>query len=498
MATWTLNPGSSLQTLINNAGVVNGDTIELAPGTHNSDTVLTISKQLTIKAAVAGSYPNLKLFQNNFSPPLFTFQTSNITIEGLEIDNTRATTNNCYFSNVTTAITNLTITKCKLHHFRRQEQGGTSNGVDGFTFTHNEVYSFEHTGLEFSNIKNATITHNKIYNQQNITSNGQAGITWFARADVGTSVIAYNYIWGVRYGISIQPGVLSSVSTGTIDIHHNTIDVGLGVVTNSVLPTTILNYSRSGSTVTVNTTSPHGLVTGNYIIMANTGTAGSNNIDSFIGGVAITSTPTTSQFTITAGSGTYSNVVPINTARIMKIDITHQPQRWATSFYTLGTNKLNGANIKFRDNLISRSLGAMYIAGNNVFTSEMVFENNLFFDTNALHWPVMSGSSPIIGIRYQFETFEHVNGKRRRPIPSTQDMTKARNRLNVAGKGSKPIASYSNFTDKYWMTFKNNFHGNPLYAMNGVTPETFYVLLDGSPAKGTATDGTNIGAWQGP
>ncbi len=40
--------------------------------------------------------------------------------------------------------------------------------------------------------------------------------------------------------------------------------------------------------------------------------------------------------------------------------------------------------------------------------------------------------------------------------------------------------------------------GDPLYVASGTTPDQYYALQCGSPALGTATDGTNIGAWQEP
>jgi len=43
----------------------------------------------------------------------------------------------------------------------------------------------------------------------------------------------------------------------------------------------------------------------------------------------------------------------------------------------------------------------------------------------------------------------------------------------------------------------NGLTGDPLYAATGVTPDEYYALRAGSPAYFAATDGTNIGAWQG-
>jgi hypothetical protein len=218
MADWIINPGTSIQTTINGAAPT--DRILLNPGTYSVDNTLAISKTLTIMANVPGSYPNIRL---NFSTYAYglTFGANDIILDGLDIDNTRAGTSLGYIR-ASTAISNLTVQNCKIHNFRRWFVGDAGL-VNGFNLLNSQVYLMYYTFLEISNAQNIQIKYNW-FNQQTNTSGGEAAVTYYVPATVGTCEISYNYITGTRYGIELSPTTADSPSSGTILVCHNTVD----------------------------------------------------------------------------------------------------------------------------------------------------------------------------------------------------------------------------------------------------------------------------------
>jgi len=401
MADWVINPGTSIQTTINSAAPT--DRILLNPGVYSVDDTLNINKTLTLMANVPGSYPNVRL---NFTTYVYglVFGASDIIVDGLDIDNTRAGVSLGYLraSNGVT-FSNLTVQNCKIHNFRRWFVGDMGL-VNGFNLLNNQIYNFYYTSLEISNAQNLQIKYNW-FNQQTNTSRGEAAITFYIPATVGTCEISYNYITGARYGIELAPATVNSPSSGTILVCHNTVD------TNMI------------ATHAANINSPY------------------------------------------CG-------------------------RYGTSFWTSGTNKLNSVNITFRDNLFSRLLVyGMFLTGNAGLIGTFTIKNCLYFDNYWYYWPLTG--------RYQYEYFGHLNGRQKQQVPGFDSRFIRRSIGKPTCRVQIPIVGGANITDQYLFQFENCIQADPFFNLVGSTPQEFYSLRNGSPAIGTASDGTNIGAWQG-
>ena len=62
--------------------------------------------------------------------------------------------------------------------------------------------------------------------------------------------------------------------------------------------------------------------------------------------------------------------------------------------------------------------------------------------------------------------------------------------------GSRGAVGWGNFGSGNGFGFNSDLQADPLYAATGTTADAYYALTTGSPALGTASDGTDIGAWQ--
>jgi hypothetical protein len=164
--------------------------------------------------------------------------------------------------------------------------------------------------------------------------------------------------------------------------------------------------------------------------------------------------------------------------------------RYGTSFWTAGTNKLNGININFRDNILSRHLVyGMYISSQNVLLNQFNIKNCLFFDNYWYYWPTTG--------RYTYEHFGHLNARQRLQVPAFKPIFRRQSLYKPTPRCQKANVGYSNATDQMLISFTNCLNTDPFFTLSGAVPSDFYALKTGSPAIGTASDGTNIGAWQG-
>jgi hypothetical protein len=136
--------------------------------------------------------------------------------------------------------------------------------------------------------------------------------------------------------------------------------------------------------------------------------------------------------------------------------------RYGISLWANPGKMFNGANVRFRDNIISRGLTyAVYGSPTKFLTQPLIFNNNLFYDNYWYYWPATG--------RYTNEWF-----------------------------GDSPIAAigWGDATDSL-LPINCMSIQDPMFAMTGTQASEFYSLLPGSPALYSASDGLNIGAWQG-
>ena len=394
-----INPGTSIQTTINNA--LSGDRILFNSGAYNADSNLNINKPLTLKPTIDGTYPNIRLNGTTYAYFL-NFGASNITIDGLDIDNTRGGISQGYIHN-TTAISNLTIKNSKIHEMRRMFFGDTGL-VSGLTFLNNQIYRGLYTFLEIDDAKDVIIKNNWIHTQTNTTT-GEAAITWYLKNDVGTSEISYNYIYGIRFGVELASIVPNAASIGSILVAHNTEDM----------------YMLA--------THPASLIAP-YLM------------------------------------------------------------RYGTSFWSVNPNTLNAAGITWRDNLITRTLVHGMYLGNTLFTSKLTVKNCMFFDNYWYYWPDTG--------RYTYEHLGHINARLKHDVPNFNSTPLRMSKVLPRGRHNKAIAGWgAGATQPSLVELVDCMVDDPFFTLTGATPPEFYALKPNSPAIGTASDHTNIGAWQG-
>ena len=401
MADIIINPGTSIQTTIN-AALAN-DRILLNPGTYQVDNIITVNKSLTLIANVAGTYPNVRLNGTTYAY-ILNFAANNIVIDGLDIDNTRGNVaGGAGYVHNTVAISNLVIQNSKIHHFRRAFVGDTGL-VTGFSLLNSQFYNFQYTTVEIDNAKDVVIKYNWFLRQV-ATSGGEAPITFYCKADVGTSDISYNYVSGCRCGIELSASSPVAASIGSILVSHNTIDGGL---------------------------------TGAY---------------------------------------------PAN------ISSPYYWVRYGVSLWTSGSNRLEGANINFRDNLISRCVLQPIYGGSKFLISNLVVKNCLFFNNYWYYWPTQGRTSK--------ESFGVLDGRRIQQVPHYSSINRQENRIAPVARNTRTLVGWEDATDTQYLSMVDCIDRDPCYSLVGTTPPEFYTLMPNSPAINNASDHTNIGAWQG-
>jgi len=137
-------------------------------------------------------------------------------------------------------------------------------------------------------------------------------------------------------------------------------------------------------------------------------------------------------------------------------------QQMSVAWWTGTANFWNGPNFEIRDNLFTRQKWYQVVVTDLQLQGQITLENCLFDD-----WYLVDAYYPAYATDFEWPGTRGAVG--------WDDM----------GAGNEFIMS-------------GCLTGDPLYAAAGTTPDTYYALSgSGSPAYQTATDGTNIGAWQG-
>jgi len=394
-----INPGTSVQATIN--GAFPGDRILLNPGLFNSDNVVTVNKQLTLMANVPGTLPNVSLNGPQFGN-VFSIAASDVTVDGLDIDNLRGGGAGFGYYSITVPASNVMIKNARLHHFRRAAIG-VYGALDGFALLDSWVYRMGDTPFTFMNVKNMLVRGNWVFDQFYV--GGEAAFDFFVPDDVGTSEISYNYVEGIKFGIGLKPWTAAAAAAGTITVAHNTIDMRM-------LP-----------------------------------------------------------------------LKPVNTDAPFCM-------RRGTSFYSgTGAFRLNGAAVDWRDNLTTRTLAyPIYLSDAPCLYAPMTIRNCLFWDGYWKDWPTVG--------RQEFEWYGEDHERLATLVPSRKHQVLSDHRAQPCQEHAPPLAGWGSAADRAMFKHEGCLQADPGYALVGADPTTFYALRPGSPARGAATDRTNIGAWQ--
>ena len=365
----TLNVGpgqtyTTIQAAINAASA--GDTIVVAGGTYNEN--LIVNKQLTLMGD--GSHPLISCNVGKYDAGI-SIRADGVVVQGLEITN--ATSDLGYIvTDKDRYSANWTVDDCIIHDVR---SGVLAYGPN-VTVTDCHLYSIHGGQARMYGSGPCTVTGNWIHGRQSVSDRGDYGVELSEnRCNSGDTIVADNYIAGMRVGIGFLPGYDHAASGGTLTIAHNTLD-------------------------------------------------GSTDV---------------------WGSDTYSTM--------------------GISFWSGGGNAYDVSKIAVRDNIFNRALWYGLYNGDDGTTGglsgDLPVENCLFSDNYWYYWP-----------DYQYD--EQWFG------------TEAAAQAGWTSTGGD-------------FTFDTSFTADPLFALDQTNwdPSEYYALLSGSPALNAATDGTNIGAWQG-
>jgi parallel beta-helix repeat protein len=159
------------------------------------------------------------------------------------------------------------------------------------------------------------------------------------------------------------------------------------------------------------------------------------------------------------------------------IDMTYQPINSPVPYGTMGFAfwglGSNASNVVIRDNIVANAgWYGIYQEGATMVGSVTV-DNNLFYNNYKYYWP---------DSQYPYQW----NG-----TDVTHNVAYGENDMKtIAGWYEGPVGGF---------TFTNNIHAkDPLFKLTGTDPEEQWALsYSCSPAYNAASDGTNIGAWQG-
>jgi hypothetical protein len=121
----------------------------------------------------------------------------------------------------------------------------------------------------------------------------------------------------------------------------------------------------------------------------------------------------------------------------------------------------NGPNFEIRDNLFTRQKWYAVVDTDSLLLGQIILQNNLFWQ-----WYLNDTWYPAYAYPNEWP-------------------------------GQRGAVGWENMGAGNEFVMIDDITGDPLYAATGATPDEYYALTCGSPAYGTASDGTNIGAWQG-
>lgn len=354
---------ATVQAALDAAG--DGDTLTVGAGTYNENPVIS-TPNITLQGD--GSYPLIYCDTTSWTYTRgVSVKADGVTVRGFEI--TSNTPDRGYI--VTDAdrySANWTVDDCIIHDVRSGVLGYGPN----ITVTDCHMYNMPRAQVRLEGSGPCTVVGNWIHSATYLGSSTYGIELTGNRCNSGESLIAYNYIAGVRSAIMFNGA--PAVSSRTLRIEHNTIDGELG----------------------------------------------------------------------TWGAGTY---------------LTQ-----GIAFWDAAGRTYDPSEISIADNLIYRSLWYGLYNGEGStggLSADLPVENCLFFDNYWYYWP---------DYRFPEEWF-----------------------------GTESAAQAGWTTTGGDFTFDTSFTADPLFAKDQTNsdPEEYYALLWGSPALNAATDGTNIGAWQG-
>jgi len=137
-------------------------------------------------------------------------------------------------------------------------------------------------------------------------------------------------------------------------------------------------------------------------------------------------------------------------------------EQMSIAWWTSGANKWNGPNFEIRDNLFTRQRWYAVVDTDTNLQGQLTLRKNMFWQS------------------YLRNSWYPTNA-----YPNEWP-------------GPRGAVGWDNMGPGNEFVMNECLTADPLYAATGTAPDEYYALKCGSPAWGTATDGTNIGAWQEP
>ena len=140
---------------------------------------------------------------------------------------------------------------------------------------------------------------------------------------------------------------------------------------------------------------------------------------------------------------------------------TQNGEQMSLAWWSGSGNSWNGPNFEIRDNLFTRQKWYAVVDTDAYLQGQITLRKNMFWQ-----WYLRKDWYP---------TYAYPN----------------------EWPGPRGAVGWDNMGPGNQFVMQDCITGDPLYLATGATPDQYYALRCGSPALDAATDGTNIGAWQG-
>lgn len=449
------------------AGATPGDRILLhaTPGACNftNDSTLVIDKAITIMNDPASTAtPVLQLQSAGYFTVILNITASNVTLggsnasDGFKIENTRGGGTSYGYMYTTGSISTVKILNCEMYQFRRF----ICSAVDGLEVGHCKVHNVRYTAFEIDGALNINFHDNEFWGED-YNYHGEAAITYYPVAAVGTSLITGNYICSYRVGIEVVATALVGAVTGTIDIAHNTLDMNMFAehCDPSVYDCMLFGFSFwSGGTNEMNA---------NAITVR-------DNIISRPKRYGLFTAENAQCFTTRSSLTVRNNLWYDCCWHIPNLQPIYEPQ------------------------LTYEYYASDAITGSWITNSVRMYAYKGYWDASA-NLPMIADGVGTLGDFYQVNAsgtwntqtfavgdFVLYDGSHWNKVPNA-------NTTNSVG----PVWGVSTTNDQSAIVGTTNiFNRDPMFVKSGTTPALYYKLLDYSPAAGNASDGGNIGADQ--
>jgi hypothetical protein len=448
--TYTLSPGTSVQTQINACNP--GDKILLNAGNYNLDAYLVIPIPLTIAWASPSyvTYDGVTQYANTANQPVFNFNSDLPLPSYLSREYS-------YLMEVTTD--NVTL------------QGLSMNNVAGGGYPYAEFFvGNNHTDLssftmQYCNLNSARqhwIGYNCTIHYTTITNctfwDNMFTPLWIFEGDNWN--ISYNQFWRANSYISgdangailWQIGQYNSGPPGLVGTCKFSYNYMCNFMAGISIYMQQANLPASGSILINHNTIDMGMATS--LLNPSTSVITKRGIDLSVG--------------------------------------TGQDEEYGST--------INGSLITIKDNIVTRCKAFGLFLGDqngNALTSPMTLTSNLFYNNS---W-YSNANAPTAATTEKNGDLIYIHGvspsqllyQYPQPLYTNGDWGSG-GANDMPGTGSNSLVDHSNV-----------FYKDPLYTQNLTSPSgwsqsipaQFYALQNGSPAANAASDGTNIGAWQG-